>query len=389
MYILQTGKRVLQLLILIAIIISFTVTGILGLTVATNYNNLGRLIQVGVLIKSEFLWPVENKDLIDGAIEGMVQSLEDRYSEYLDREEFLKLQGHIQGSFGGLGIYVGMRDGKITVVAPIEGSPGERAGIKSGDVIVSINGRSTENMSMDEAVDQMKGEPGTEVTVALKRAEVDTPIELTIVREIINVQTVAGQILEENPHVGYIRIAMFASNTDEAFTEELGKLREQGIKGLIIDLRNNPGGDLNSVVNIAQHFLPKGPVVHIVDNKGNKNTLSTPGTNFEIPLVVLINEGSASASEILAGAVQDTQVGILVGNTTFGKGIVQNVYFLSDGAGLKLTTAKYLTPNERDIHGKGVKPDIEVNLPVFVSGQEEFIEDTQFIEALRLIEEKI
>jgi carboxyl-terminal processing protease len=388
-YILQKGKRVLQLLILIAIIISFTVTGILGLTVATNYNNLGRLIQVGVLIKSEFLWPVENKDLIDGAIEGMVQSLEDRYSEYLDREEFLKLQGHIQGSFGGLGIYVGMRDGKITVVAPIEGSPGERAGIKSGDVIVSINGRSTENMSMDEAVDQMKGEPGTEVTVALKRAEVDTPIELTIVREIINVQTVAGQILEENPHVGYIRIAMFASNTDEAFTEELGKLREQGIKGLIIDLRNNPGGDLNSVVNIAQHFLPKGPVVHIVDNKGNKNTLSTPGTNFEIPLVVLINEGSASASEILAGAVQDTQVGILVGNTTFGKGIVQNVYFLSDGAGLKLTTAKYLTPNERDIHGKGVKPDIEVNLPVFVSGQEEFIEDTQFIEALRLIEEKI
>ncbi|NMA01199.1 MAG: S41 family peptidase [Clostridia bacterium] len=385
----QKGKRVLQLLILIAIIISFTVTGILGLTVATNYNNLGRLIQVGVLIKSEFLWPVENKDLIDGAIEGMVQSLEDRYSEYLDREEFLKLQGHIQGSFGGLGIYVGMRDGKITVVAPIEGSPGERAGIKSGDVIVSINGRSTENMSMDEAVDQMKGEPGTEVTVALKRAEVDTPIELTIVREIINVQTVAGQILEENPHVGYIRIAMFASNTDEAFTEELGKLREQGIKGLIIDLRNNPGGDLNSVVNIAQHFLPKGPVVHIVDNKGNKNTLSTPGTNFEIPLVVLINEGSASASEILAGAVQDTQVGILVGNTTFGKGIVQNVYFLSDGAGLKLTTAKYLTPNERDIHGKGVKPDIEVNLPVFVSGQEEFIEDTQFIEALRLIEEKI
>jgi carboxyl-terminal processing protease len=388
-YILKKGKRVLQLLILIAIIISFTVTGILGLTVATNYNNLGRLIQVGVLIKSEFLWPVENKDLIDGAIEGMVQSLEDRYSEYLDREEFLKLQGHIQGSFGGLGIYVGMRDGKITVVAPIEGSPGERAGIKSGDVIVSINGRSTENMSMDEAVDQMKGEPGTEVTVALKRAEVDTPIELTIVREIINVQTVAGQILEENPHVGYIRIAMFASNTDEAFTEELGKLREQGIKGLIIDLRNNPGGDLNSVVNIAQHFLPKGPVVHIVDNKGNKNTLSTPGTNFEIPLVVLINEGSASASEILAGAVQDTQVGILVGNTTFGKGIVQNVYFLSDGAGLKLTTAKYLTPNERDIHGKGVKPDIEVNLPVFVSGQEEFIEDTQFIEALRLIEEKI
>ena len=242
---------------------------------------------------------------------------------------------------------------------------------------------------MDEAVDQMKGEPGTEVTVALKRAEVDTPIELTIVREIINVQTVAGQILEENPHVGYIRIAMFASNTDEAFTEELGKLREQGIKGLIIDLRNNPGGDLNSVVNIAQHFLPKGPVVHIVDNKGNKNTLSTPGTNFEIPLVVLINEGSASASEILAGAVQDTQVGILVGNTTGGKGIVQNVYVLSDGAGLKLTTAKYLTPNERDIHGKGVKPDIEVNLPVFVSGQEEFIEDTQFIEALRLIEEKI
>lgn len=385
----QNGKRILQLLLLIIVIISFTVTAVLGITVVTNYENLGRLIQVGVLIKSQFLWPVDNKVLIEGAMEGMVQSLEDRYSEYLDQEEFLDLQGHIQGSFGGLGIYVGMREGKITVVTPIEGSPGERAGIKSGDVIISINGKSTESMSMDEAVDQMKGEPGTEVKVALERVGRDTPIELTIVREIIDVQTVGAEMLEENPDIGYIRIAMFASNTDEAFSEELKKLQDQDMKGLIIDLRNNPGGDLNSVVNIAQHLLPKGPVVHIVDNKGNKNTLSAPGADFEIPLVVLINEGSASASEILAGAVQDTKVGTLVGNTTFGKGIVQNVYFLSDGAGLKLTTAKYLTPKERDIHGKGVKPDIEINLPTPVAGQEEIIEDSQFNEALKIVGERV
>ena len=386
----QNVRKVLQILFTIIIIISITVTIFVGTLIATNYQNFGRLIQVGVLIKSEFLWPVSNRVLVEGAIDGMVDSLGDRYSAYLDREKFRELQEHIQGTFGGLGIYVGMRDERITVISPIEGTPGERIGIRGGDVIISINDLPTVNMTLDEAVEQMRGEPGTEVKVAIERPGRDTPIEYTVVREIIDVPAVKGELLEEHQDIAYMRIAMFASNTDEAFTKEFQALREKGFKGLIIDLRNNPGGDLNSVVNIARHLMSEGPVVHIVNNRGQKNTLMARGAEaIDVPLVVLINEGSASASEILAGAVRDTGIGTLIGKNTFGKGVVQNVYFLSEGAGLKLTTSKYLTPNELDIHGTGIAPDIEINLPEYLPNQEEPLQDTQFERAVEYILEKM
>lgn len=182
---------------------------------------------------------------------------------------------------------------------------------------------------------------------------------------------------------------MFASNTDEAFIEELNELTEKGFKALIIDLRYNPGGDLQSVVNIAGQLIPEGPVVHIVSNDNKTQTLTAPGNNIKVPIVVLINEGSASASEILAGAVKDTGVGKLIGTKTFGKGIVQSIYFLSQGAGLKLTTAKYLTPAKNDIHGKGIEPDIVVELPEYIPGQEENFQDTQLLKAIQVLEEQI
>lgn len=382
-------KRILRGIVTVLVLFSFTVTALVGAFFITNFQNIGQFFQVGAIIKSYFLWPVSMDKLLEGAIEGMVNSLGDEYSVYMNPEKFQELQSHIQGEFGGIGIYVGLRENKITVIAPIEGTPGAKAGIKSGDVIVKINDKPTENMDIDEAVGIMKGEPGTEVKVSISRPGVEKVLDFTITREIINVPTVEGNILQENPDIAYMRISMFASNTDEAFIEELNELTEKGFKALIIDLRYNPGGDLQSVVNIAGQLIPEGPVVHIVSNDNKTQTLTAPGNNIKVPIVVLINEGSASASEILAGAVKDTGVGKLIGTKTFGKGIVQSIYFLSQGAGLKLTTAKYLTPAKNDIHGKGIEPDIVVELPEYIPGQEENFQDTQLLKAIQVLEEQI
>jgi len=387
--VLANGKKVLRGFFVLLVLVSFTVTALVGSFFITNYQNIGQLLQVGALIKSQFLWSVSTGKLIEGAIEGMVNSLGDEYSVYMNAEKFQELQSHIQGAFGGIGIYVGVREDKITVIAPIEGTPGAKAGIKSGDVIVKINDKSTENMDIDEAVGIMKGEPGTEVKVTIARPGTEKPLEFNIIREIINVPTVEGELLKENPDIAYLKIAMFASNTDEAFAEEMKKLSDQGFKALIIDLRYNPGGDLHTVVNIAKSFIPEGPIVHIVYNDNKTETLTAPGTNIKVPIVVLINDGSASASEILAGAIKDTKVGTLIGTTTFGKGLVQSIYFLNQGAGLKLTTAKYLTPNKNDIHKKGIEPDIVVELPEYVPGQEENFRDTQLLKAIEVLEKQI
>ncbi|NLW23968.1 MAG: PDZ domain-containing protein [Clostridia bacterium] len=382
------GKRFLKGLFVVFLVFCVVFTTVLGGLILTDYKGLGQLVQVVALVKANFLWDVEIGQLIEGAITGLVESLGDQYSAYMNAEKFQELQRHIQGSFGGIGIYVGVREGNITVIAPIEGTPAAKAGIKAGDVIAKINGKATVNMDIDEAVSLMKGEPGTEVKVSIERPGQENPLEFTLVREIINVPTVAGEILPQNPDIAYLRISMFASNTDEALSKELEMLEEKGFKGLIIDLRDNPGGDLQSVVNIAGYFVPAGPIVHIVDNNNNLQTFSAPGNNLEIPLVVLINGGSASASEILAGAIKDTKTGTLIGTNTFGKGIVQSIYFLNEGAGLKLTTAKYLTPNKNDIHEKGIAPDIVVELPEYAPGQE-FVEDTQLKKAIEVLEERI
>ncbi|MFZ7101321.1 MAG: S41 family peptidase [Peptococcaceae bacterium] len=385
----NNGKRIFKGFLILLILISFTVTAAVGIFLITNRDNIGQFVRVATLVKSQFLWPVDDSKLIEGAIGGMVNSLGDEYSVYMNAEKFQELQSHIQGAFGGIGIYVGVRDGDITVIAPIKGTPGAKAGIKSGDIIAGINGRSTEDMDIDEAVGIMKGEPGTEVNVSIQRAEEDKLLEFTIVREIINVPTVEGEILKDNPDIAYLRILMFASNTDEALTEELKKLQDQGFKAIIIDLRDNPGGDLHTVVDIARHFIPKGPIVHIVNNKDQTESLEASGDNIKVPIAALINGGSASASEILAGAIKDTGAGTLIGTKTFGKGIVQSIFFLDEGAGLKLTTAKYLTPNKNDIHHKGIEPDIEVELPEYVPGQREIPPDTQLLKAIDVLEGKI
>ena len=230
------GKRFLKGLFVVFLVFCVVFTTVLGGLILTDYKGLGQLVQVVALVKANFLWDVEIGQLIEGAITGLVESLGDQYSAYMNAEKFQELQRHIQGSFGGIGIYVGVREGNITVIAPIEGTPAAKAGIKAGDVIAKINGKATVNMDIDEAVSLMKGEPGTEVKVSIERPGQEKPLELTLVREIINVPTVAGEILPQNPDIAYLRISMFASNTDEALSKELEMLEEKGFKGLIIDL---------------------------------------------------------------------------------------------------------------------------------------------------------
>jgi len=386
---LQSGKKIIKGFISLLVLFCIVFTVIVGGVLLLNYQNIGQFVEVATLVKSEFLWPVDTGKIIEGAIQGMVDSLNDEYSVYMNAEKFKELQSHIQGAFGGIGIYVGVKEERITVIAPIEGTPAESAGIRRGDIIARINGKLTTTMDLEEAVAIMKGEPGTKVKVSIERAGEEKLLDYTITREIINVPTVIGKILSEHPDIAYLRISMFASNTDEAFSKEMKKLKDKGFKGIIIDLRDNPGGDLHTVVNVASAFVPEGPVVHIVNNKGQMETLSAIGNNIKVPIVVLVNGGSASASEILAGAIKDTGVGTLIGTKTFGKGIVQSIYFLNQGAGLKLTTAKYLTPNKNDIHKKGIVPDIEVELPEYIPGQKELPDDTQLLKAIEVLQNKL
>lgn len=373
-------KRIIGILT----IISFAFTIIIGSFIAANFREVLRMFEVGLFIKTQYLEEVTTTKLLEGAVRGMVDSLGDPYSVFMDKNEYGEMNRYIQGSIGGIGIYVGMKDKKIIVVAPIEGSPAYKAGIQRDDVIIKINDRFTSDLNYDEAVNLMRGNPGTEVQISIMREGVSKLMDFTLTREIIDIPTVESKVLEENKNIGYMRLRMFASNTDEDLIQQMNELQEQGIKGLIIDLRDNPGGDLESAVNIAKYFVPQGPVVYTVDRSDNVLSYGAESReSFMKPLVVLINGGSASASEVLSGAIKDTKSGVLVGEKTFGKGIVQAIFPLGGGDGLKLTTSRYLTPNKIDIHDKGIDPDIEIKINVNDKV------DPQLKKAVDILEEKI
>lgn len=299
----------------------------------------------------------ENPELLDKAIEGMFDSL-DPYSTYFDETEYNQFSTTVDGQYGGLGIVISNRDGYVTVVSPMDDSPGKRAGLKPGDKIVSVNDIDISGYDTNLAVPLMRGEPGTSVTLGIKRKGHDGILYFTIVRETIKLNPISHEVLEDN--IGYIKISDFNANTEEYLQQALTEFDEQGITKLIIDVRNNPGGSLKQVVEVARHFVPKGPIVHIEykDEKLETQYSELEETKYE--LVVLINEGSASASEILAGAVQDTEAGTIVGVKSFGKGTVQQLLPLRIGGAIKMTIARYLTPDKRAIDGDGIHPDIEV-----------------------------
>lgn len=305
----------------------------------------------------------EYKELLYGALRGMLQSL-DPHSQFMDPDMFKDMKDDTAGEFGGLGIVIGLRDGILTVIAPMEDTPAFRAGILSGDKIVAIDGDSTENMSLHEAVKQMRGQPGTKVKIKIVRTKPQEIKEMELVRAIIKVDSVKGAAILED-HIGYVRLTQFSEPTADALQKDLDKLLAEGMTALVLDLRNNPGGLLNSSVDVSQKFVDSGAL--IVSTKGRKGAggqmdYVAKGRRhyIDFPMAVLVNGGSASASEITAGALQDHHRAVIVGEKTFGKGSVQSVLPLEDGSAIRLTTAKYYTPSGRTIHEIGVEPDVLV-----------------------------
>ena len=313
-------------------------------------------------IKAAYVEPVDDKTLLENAIKGMLSNL-DPHSAYLGPEDFAELQESTSGEFGGLGIEVGAEDGFIKVVSPIDDTPASKAGIQAGDFIVKINGAPTRGQSMTEAVDKMRGKLGQKITLTLVR-DGGTPFDVTLVRATIQVKSVKAQLLDSG--YGYIRITQFQVKTGEEVSKALAKLRKDNgkkLNGIVLDLRNNPGGVLQAAVEVVDHFITKGLIVYTKGRIANSELRFMADGKDEsegVPLVVLINGGSASASEIVAGALQDHKRGILMGTDSFGKGSVQTVLPLANDRAIKITTALYYTPNGRSIQAQGIVPDIEV-----------------------------
>jgi len=324
---------------------------------------LGIYTEVFKIVKEHYVEPVDSKKLIYGSLRGMMNAL-DPYSTFFTPDEFKDFTTETHGEFGGLGIEITMEDHKLIIVAPIEDTPAWKAGLKPGDIIIEINGEPTDKMTLLQAVKKMRGKPGTKVTLTIWRKGVEKPFKVTITRAIIKIRSVKTKELE-NGKIGYIRLTQFQENSPEDFEKALKKFKKK--EGIIIDLRNNPGGLLSSAVMIADMILKKGDLIVYTKGRDPRNnekyySENNPVIPTSIPVVLLVNKGSASASEILTGALQDNNRALVVGDKTFGKASVQTLIPLPDGSGIKLTTAHYYTPSGKMIMHKGITPDIIVHV---------------------------
>ena len=351
--------------LVLAVATSGIVLGRLSVTAESaegeGYEELKTFTEVLSMVKKHYVEEVKSKDLVYGAIRGMLSSL-DPHSSFMTAEGYKDMQVETKGEFGGIGIQIGMKESMLTVIAPIEDTPAFRAGIKAGDKIVKINSVTTRDMTLQDAVSKMRGTPKTTVVISITREGWKELKDFTLTREIIKVKSVKSKLLE--PGIGYIKINQFQEQTSNDLAAALKKLNEEKITSLVLDLRNDPGGLLNSSIDVVSQFLEKGKlVVYTKTRSGEKSEYFTNNdSQFKLPMVVLINQGSASASEIVAGALKDWNRAVTLGTVTFGKGSVQTVIPLTDGSGLRLTTAKYYTPKGKSIQGTGITPDIIVKL---------------------------
>lgn len=313
------------------------------------------------VVEKYYVEEVETEDLIKGAINGMLSEL-DPHSNYFTPKLYKEFQIDTKGEFGGLGITIGLKDKILTVISPLEDTPAYEAGLKSGDMIIKISGKSTANISLEEAVKKLRGKPKTKVTITIYRKSVTKPFDVTITRDIIKIKAVNKSYKIQD--IGYIRLTQFKHESSKQIRSALTKLQDENIKGLILDLRNNPGGLLTEAVKVSNIFLSSNKnVVYTQGRDGKKHNFDTSVLSkhyTDLPMVVLINEGSASASEIVAGALQDHKRAIIIGKTSFGKASVQTILPMADGSAIKLTTARYYTPNGRSIQGVGITPDVEI-----------------------------
>ncbi len=360
-------KRNILILVILILLVSIHATFVIAKKEkdpnADNvYRNIELFTKVLSIVKKDYVDEKTYKELIYGAIKGMLTSL-DPHSSFMPPESFKEMQVETTGEFGGLGIEITIRDGVLTVVAPIEDTPAYKAGVKSGDKIIKINGESTKDMTLMQAVKKLRGKKGTKVTISVFRQGLKKLKDITIVRAIIKIHSVKSKLFENR--IGYIRITQFQQRTDKDIVNSLHKFKKifGNIKGLIIDLRNNPGGLLSQAVKVSDIFLKNGKIVYTkgrVANSEMEFDAKDDGTEGDYPIVVLVNGGSASASEIVAGALQDHKRAVILGTQTFGKGSVQTIIPLADNSAIRLTTAKYYTPSGRSIQAEGITPDIIV-----------------------------
>ena len=316
-----------------------------------------RFFGVMKFIQARYVNAPNTTALIDGAIDGMVASLDDPHSVYMPPSMFKELRQHTEGSFGGIGVTMGFKDNVVRIISVLEGTPGETAGLRAGDEILAVDGTPTSALQNEEVALRIRGEAGTQVVLRILRD--GTEQDYTITRDVIQVPSVRG-VMVEGTTMGYIRIGSFAEHTGDEFTSEMNRLAGSGMTSLIIDLRSNPGGLITSCVAVAEQVVPAGTIVSVIDRDGGEEVYRSSLAARKYPIVVLIDENSASASEILAGALQDTGAGTIIGTTSYGKGSVQAVLPLFHEDGLKLTIAKYVTPNGRSIDGTGITPDIVI-----------------------------
>jgi len=354
------------------------------------YKELELFTNVVSIIKNNYVSEVKAKPLIYGALRGMLSSL-DPYSQFMNPDFHKEIQIETEGKFGGLGIVITIKETFLTVVSPLEGTPADRAGIKPGDKIVKIDDELIREITIMDAAKKLRGKKGTSVKLEIVREKSPKLLKFTIVRDIIKIKSIKNAHFIPDTKIGYIRIVEFQKRTANDLRTSLQKLEKEGLKGLILDLRNNPGGLLDSAIDVADEFIKENKLVVYTEGRSPKEKRNyyskrAPILPGEVPLVILINKGSASASEIVVGAVQDWERGTILGTTSFGKGSVQNVIPLPDGSALKLTIAKYYTPKGVCIEGKGIKPDIIVELPELKEGEE--IKDLQLERAIEFLKKK-